>query len=256
MVTPVARRVGAGLRTGRAVIWIGMAVLTALGWLYMVHLNAGVAAHAMVMPANGLGALLATFIMWVVMMTAMMLPSMVPTVSIFMTLAGRRSPRAAARMTAMFVVGYALAWIAYCVPAAAAQWGLARAALLSPMGESTSQAISAAILIAAGTFEFSGLKNVCVVKCRSPLTLLMHQWRDGGIGALETGVRNGANCVGCCWALMAVLFVVGTMNLLWMALFTLLVCAQKMLPGRWRLDRIIGTGFIAWGVAIAAGGAL
>lgn len=234
-----------------------MGALIALGWLYIVRMHAGMAAGGMTMPAaSGLRALLATFVAWVVMMAAMMLPSMFPTVSLFMMLANQRSPRAAPRSAAMFVTGYALAWISYCIPAAAAQWGLSRAALLSPMGESSSTVISAVILVAAGLFEFTGLKNACVVKCRSPLTFLMLEWRDGSVGALRVGLGNGVNCIGCCWALMTVLFVVGTMNLLWMALFTLLVCAEKILPARWNLERIIGTAFIAWGVTIAAGGVL
>lgn len=258
MAIPATRSVRASLRTGLAAIWIGVAALVALGWLYMARMNAGMSAtDGMAMAAaSGLGPLLATFIMWVVMMVAMMLPSVVPTVSLFASLASRRSPLAAARMTAMFLTGYALAWIAYCVPAALAQWGLSRAALLSPTGRSTSTVISAAILVAAGLFQFSALKGACAAKCRSPLAFLMHEWRDGAAGALAVGARNGTHCVGCCWALMAVLFVVGTMNLLWMALFTLLVCAEKGLPARWHFDRIVGTGFIAWGVAIAAGGAM
>ena len=240
------------LRPGEAAIWIGMTVLIALGWLYMVHMNAGMAAmHGMAGP-TGFEALAAAFLMWVVMMVAMMLPSIFPTVSIFATLASRRIPAAAARRTVLFVTGYALAWVAYCVPAATAQWALSRAALLSSMGESTSAAVSAAILIAAGLFQFSGLKDACMTKCRSPLAFLMHEWRDGATGALALGLRNGSNCVGCCWALMAVLFVVGTMNLLWMALFTLLVCAEKTTPARWRLDWFVGAGFIAWGALTAA----
>jgi len=246
------------LRSGRAPVWAGMAAIVALGWLYMVHMNAGMTAMGgMAMPAKGgLGALEATFAMWVVMMVAMMLPSIVPTVSVFATLAGRRSPAAATRMTAIFVTGYALAWIAYCVPAATAQSGLSRMALLSAMGNSTSAMLSAAILVAAGLFQFSGMKNACMTQCRSPFAFLMHEWRDGAAGALIVGLRNGSNCVGCCWALMAVLFVVGTMNLLWMALFTLLVCAEKIAPARWRLDAIVGTGFIAWGTLVAAGAVL
>ncbi len=124
------------------------------------------------------------------------------------------------------------------------------------MGQSTSAAVSAAILVAAGLFQFSSLKNACMAKCRTPLAFLMQEWRDGAAGALVVGLRNGSNCVGCCWALMAVLFVVGTMNLLWMALFTLLVCAEKIMPARWRLDAIVGAGFIAWGAVVAAAGLL
>jgi predicted metal-binding membrane protein len=124
------------------------------------------------------------------------------------------------------------------------------------MGESTSAMLSAAILVAAGLFQFSGMKNACVSKCRSPFAFLMHEWRDGAAGALLLGLRNGSNCVGCCWALMMVLFVVGTMNLLWMALFTLLVSGEKIVPARWRLDAIVGAGFIVWGVVLATGGVL
>jgi len=250
-----ARVVRETLRSGRAAVWAGMAAIVALGWLYMgvdMAAMAGMATAA----TGGLGGLVAIFVMWVVMMVAMMLPSIVPTVSVFSTLAGRRSPATAARTTAMFVAGYALAWIAYCVPAAAAQWELSRAALLSAMGQSTSAAVSAAILVAAGVFQFSSLKNACMAKCRAPLAFLMHEWRDGATGALVVGLRNGSNCVGCCWALMAVLFVVGTMNLLWMALFTVLVCAEKIVPARWRVDAIVGAGFIAWGAMVAASGVL
>jgi predicted metal-binding membrane protein len=244
------------LRSGRAPVWAGMAAIVALGWLYMVHMNAGMAAMGgMAMPARGgIGALEATFVMWVVMMVAMMLPSIVPTVSVFAMLAGRRAPATAGRMTTVFVIGYSLAWIAFCVPASVAQWGLSRVALLSAMGESTSAMLSAAILVAAGLFQFSGMKNACVSKCRSPFAFLMHEWRDGAAGALLLGLRNGSNCVGCCWALMMVLFVVGTMNLLWMALFTLLVSGEKIVPARWRLDAIVGAGFIVWGAVLATGG--
>lgn len=256
-----ARVLTESLRSGRAPVWAGMAAIVAFGWLYMVRMNAGMAVAAapggMAMPTTGgLGTLGATFLMWVVMMAAMMLPSIAPTVSVFATLAGRRRPAAATRLTALFVAGYSLAWIAFCVPAGAAQWGLSRAALLSAAGGSTSAVLSAAILVAAGLFQFSGLKNACVTQCRSPFAFLMHEWRDGPAGALMVGLRYGANCVGCCWALMAVLFVVGTMNLLWMALFTLLVSAEKIAPARWRLGSMVGVGSIAWGAWLAVGALL
>lgn len=243
------------LGTGRVAVWVGMVALIALGWLYMVRMNAGVATmRAMGMPAaTGLSALLATFGMWVVMMMAMMLPSIFPTVSLFAVLADRRNPAVATRMTAMFVTGYTLVWIAYCVPTAAAQWGLSRAELISAMGKSTSTAISVTILVAAGLFQFSPMKNACMSKCRSPLAFLLNEWRDGTVGALGVGMRNGSNCVACCWAVMTVLFVVGTMNLLWMALFTFLVVTEKIAPARWRLHWIVGTGFITWGVVTAIG---
>ncbi|HYW03707.1 MAG TPA: DUF2182 domain-containing protein [Gammaproteobacteria bacterium] len=252
------RLIRSSFRSGRAAVWAGMAAIVALGWIYMVHMNVHMAAmHGMAAAGEGgHGGLVATFAMWVVMMVAMMLPSVVPTVSVFAMLAGRRSPRSAARTTAMFVAGYSLAWIGYCVPAAVAQWELARAALLTSMGASTSAAVSAAILVGAGLFQFSGLKNACMSRCRSPLAFLIQEWRDGAAGALVVGLRNGSNCVGCCWALMAVLFVVGTMNLLWMALFTLLVCAEKIVPARWRLDAVVGAGFIAWGAVAAVGAVL
>ena len=246
------------LRSGRATVWGGMAGIVALGWLYMVHMNAGMSAMDGMAPpaAPGLGALVATFLMWTVMMVAMMLPSTIPAVSVFMMLAGRRNPLAVGRMTMMFVTGYAFAWSGYCVPAALAQWGLSRIALLSPMGESSSTALSAAILIAAGLFQFTPLKEACITKCRAPFAFLMHEWRDGAAGALVVGMRHGTYCVGCCWALMAVMFVVGTMNLVWMALLALLVMAEKIVPAHWRVDWIVGIGFIVWGGMVAAGGIL
>ncbi|MHA6688250.1 DUF2182 domain-containing protein [Mesorhizobium sp. A556] len=241
------------IRSGRAAVWTGMAAIVALGWLYMLRMNAGMSAmHGMAMPAAaGLAALLIVFAMWAVMMAAMMLPSAVPAVSVFMMLAGRRGVSASGRLTAMFVVGYALAWLGFCVPAALAQWGLSRTALLTPMGESTSTAINAAILVAAGLFQFSALKSACISKCRTPFAFLMHEWRDGAAGALVVGLRYGMYCVGCCWALMAVMFVVGTMNLIWMALLATLVLSEKIMPARWRFDWVVGAGLILWGGALA-----
>lgn len=253
------------IRSGRAAVWVGMAAIFVLGWFYMLRMNASMSAmYGMRMPdsmamgggmampaAAGLAALVMVFAMWAVMMAAMMLPSTVPAVSVFMMLAGRRSGATSpGRMTVMFVAGYALAWLGFCVPAALAQWGLSRAALLTPMGESTSGAISATILVAAGLFQFSPLKSACISKCRTPFAFLMHEWRDGAAGALVVGMRHGSYCVGCCWALMTVMFVVGTMNLIWMASLAALVLAEKVMPARWRFDWAVGAGLIVWGAVL------
>lgn len=236
-----------------------MAAIVVLGWFYMAHLNAGMPAmsgmlgeHGMAKAPTSLGLakLASTFDMWAIMMAAMMLPSTIPSVSLFMTMSAQRSRDVPGLMTALFVMGYVSIWVAYCIPAALAQWGLARVALLNPMGQSSSLALSAAILIGAGLFQFSRLKNACMTACRSPLAFLMAEWRDGPIGAFVVGTRQGGYCVLCCWALMAVMFVVGVMSLAWMGVLTLLILAEKVVPARWQFDRLVGVGLILWGVSL------
>ena len=190
-------------------------------------------------------------------MLAMMLPSVVPSASMFATLSARRDAQGARRATASYVAGYVSSWVGYAAAAALAQWLLAHALLLDPMAQSTSALLSAAILLGAGAFQFTPLKRACLSKCRTPLAFFMAKWRDGAQGAWVVGLQHGSYCVGCCWALMAVMFVVGAMNLAWMAAVTLLILAEKVMPARWRFDRWIGGALLAAGswVAIAAAAA-
>jgi predicted metal-binding membrane protein len=224
----------------------GIVAVAALGWLYLVRVNA-----QMIMPAVAPGLaeqLFAAFAMWSVMMVAMMLPSELPAAAMFEDLSRRRDPGTSA--TLFYAAGYGAAWIGYSALAAAGQVALSRALLLTPMLESASRPLSAIILLAAGAFQFTSFKEACLTKCRAPLGFFLAEWRDGRSGALALGFKHGGYCVGCCWALMALMLVVGAMNLVWMAVLTLIVLGEKLTPARWRFHQIAGVAFMAWGLAL------
>jgi predicted metal-binding membrane protein len=237
----------------------GFGAMIALSWLYLVRMNAGMSHSgmdhmAMVAIAPRLPEqLLTAFIMWSVMMVAMMLPTALPAVTVFDILARRRAAHTGkAAPVGVFAAGYIAAWIGYSVVLAAGQVALARATLLTPMLESASIALSAVILLTAGVFQFTALKDACLTKCRTPLAFFLAEWRDGKAGALVLGLKHGSYCVGCCWALMAVMFVVGAMNLLWMAALMLFVLGEKLAPARWRLGQVAGGALMLWGLVVAA----
>jgi predicted metal-binding membrane protein len=165
------------------------------------------------------------------MMVGMMLPSALPTILLFRH-AIRRDPkvRAPVPRTFVFTAGYVVVWTLFSAAATLLQWGLAEAALLSPMMVSASPSLGGAILIVAGVYQWTPLKNVCVSHCRSPLAFFMQHWRPGLPGALRLGVRHGLYCVGCCWALMLLLFFGGVMSLLWIAAITAFVLLEKLAP--------------------------
>ena len=194
-----------------------------------------------------------TFAMWAVMMVGMMLPSATP-----MTLIYAQVVRKAARdgsvlpPTAVFVAGYLCAWTLFSAAATAAQWGLERAALLSPMLVSTSPRLGAALLVAAGVWQLTPWKNMCLARCRDPVHFFAHNFRPGVRGALRLGFRYGLYCLGCCWLLMGLLFVGGVMNLFWIAALTLFVLAEKAFArGVWG-SRVAGFAMIAVGVGLFA----
>jgi predicted metal-binding membrane protein len=190
-------------------------------------------------------------VMWFVMMIGMMSPSVAPMILIYSRVgrqaAAQGKPFAA---SAWFAAGYLLAWAAFSLGATFAQWGLERTALLTPMMEGASNTLGGVLLIGAGLYQWTPLKDACLSYCQAPLTFIM---RNGGFrgdpaGALTLGLRHGLYCIGCCWALMALLFVFGVMNLLWVAVLASLVLAEKVI----RLGRIIsrasGIGFVGWGI--------
>lgn len=189
--------------------------------------------------------------MWWTMMVAMMAPSATPTVLLY----GRVHRHAQGRAeglapTAAFLAGYLLVWLGFSVAAAGLQWALERIGLVSAstLG-SQSRWLSAAILIGAGLYQLSPLQRVCLNHCRSPATFLSRHWRPGAAGAVRLGGLHGAYCVGCCWLLMALLFVGGVMNLAWIAALTLLVMAEKVFPGgRW-VAMAGAILLLAWGAA-------
>lgn len=190
----------------------------------------------------------AVFAMWAVMMAAMMLPSAIPMASTFAAL--DRARGAGRHRTAGFVLAYLLVWAAFSAAATALQWALFGLGLVSAAGASTTPWFAAGLLVAAGAVQFTELKQACLKKCRTPVGFLLTEWRAGARGAAVMGLRHGAFCVGCCWALMLLPFVAGTMNVLWMAVLTAVVTVEKLAPGGDRLARAIGLVLVATGMVL------
>jgi len=265
-----ARALESLLKRDRLVILASLVVLGSLSWLYLFYLAAGMermdgfAGRLMGMPQmNAAGEmrkpslagaainfiLLST--MWIVMMIGMMLPSAAPTILLFAALERRRrSPRPYGRV-ALFVSGYFVTWSVFSIAAAFLQTALSTAGQVSMQMVLTSGIISGAVLILAGLYEFSPLKNRCLSHCRSPLEWIAHHQRPGSFGALRMGMEHGLFCVGCCWMLMLLLFVGGVMNLLWVAVIAAMVLVEKLLPGGPIAARIAGGALVVFGVYVA-----
>lgn len=233
-----------------------LAAGVALSWSSLV-LGTGLDARAMgdmAMPAGpmpwppGYAALIAA--MWVAMMAAMMLPSAAPVVLLYAAIARQRRLRGAAVPGAgAFALGYLVVWFAFAIAAAALQWALDRVLLLTPGMEVASVAVAGLVLVAAGLYQWTPLKQACLRGCRSPLDLLLGHWREGAWGAVAMGLRQGLLCLGCCWVLMLLLFVGGVMNLLWVALLALFVLIERTAPGGPWIGRAAGLALVAWGGA-------
>ena len=245
----------------RVPVLAALAATTALAWAYLVMMAGGMhgdlpaMVHA-VRPGPWTAAHFAmTLGMWAVMMVGMMLPAAAPMV-LFFAAFSRRS-RAQGHNVApvgAFVSGYVAVWSAFALAATTLQWGLDRAALLSPHRATVSPVLGGAILIAAGLYQWTPLKDACLDLCRSPVAFVMGHWRPGAGGAFRMGAEHGAFCVGCCWALMALLFVGGVMNLLWVAAITVAVLAEKVAPkGGW-IARASGAALLLAGVWVIAAG--
>ena len=229
-----------------------LAAVILAAWAYLLA-GAGMDSHemdGMTMPmmrgewSAGYFALM--LVMWSVMMAAMMLPSALPMILFHAMISRQRAQTKSA--TAWFVVGYVAVWSAFSLAATALQWALATAELLSPMMESSSRALAGALLIAAGGYQWTPLKQSCLRKCRSPLDFVIEFWREGRWGSFAMGMRHGAFCVGCCWLLMLLLFVGGLMNLAWIAGLAAFVLVEKLAPaGHWA-GRVAGAILAAWGL--------
>jgi predicted metal-binding membrane protein len=188
----------------------------------------------------------AAFVMWAVMMAAMMLPSAQPMVRTFVRLNLEQGEAGRAHA---FVAAYVLVWSVFAAGAVALQWLLQRLDWVDPMIVSTSAALSAGLLLIAGIYQFSPLKRMCLARCRSPLAFLMGEWRPHVRGAFVMGLRHGLSCLGCCWALMVLLFVGGAMNLAWIAALSVAVAIEKMVPAGERVASLLGVLLIAAGCA-------
>lgn len=226
------------VRRDRAVLLAGAGVIAATAWLAMIGAHHG-AGHSF-----GLA-----FAMWMVMMVAMMLPPVMPW--ILLLAAASRSRARGTRPHApavLFTGGYFTIWAAYSLAAAALQVVLQRRALLSATDLGAGPYLGGALLMLAGLFQLSPLKAACLRHCRSPWAFFLTRWREGPVGAFRMGLQHGAWCVSCCWALMAVCFALGVVNLVWMAALTLFLCVEKIAPRGATSSRLVGYAFIAWGL--------
>jgi predicted metal-binding membrane protein len=193
--------------------------------------------------------------MWSAMMAAMMLPAAAPMIVAFARAQRARAATQPAVPTAIFVAGYLAVWSAFSAGAATLQWALHRLVLVSDT-HVAEPVLGAALLLVAGSFQWTKLKDACLARCQSPLGFLATEWREGRRGALVMGLRHGAFCTGCCWALMLLMLVGGAMNLLVMAALAIYVLAEKALfPGR-ALSRAAGALLIAAGAGLALSAAL
>lgn len=243
-------------RTGASPAGWGLAVVGAASWLYLIYMAWGMAdmaepAAQLFMPAMmhwGAADLALVFLMWTIMMAAMMLPSAVPMIRVFARSTEAQSGHSTYLLTNAFVGGYLTVWTVFSAVMTLAQWGLLELRLVTPMMESASGWLSGALLIAAGAFQFAPFKHACLNKCRTPLGFLMAEWRPGPGGAFVMGLRHGAYCAGCCAMLMLLLFVLGVMNLAWILVLTLVVLGEKVLPPQiaWP-SQVLGIGLITWG---------
>lgn len=222
----------------RAIVGGALSILVLLAWAYTIRASISM----QFMGAEYM------FAMWAVMMVAMMTPSAAPMVLAFSRVArSRQGTEGASGAALSFLLGYLALWTGISVLATVAHTVLERASLVSSMGVSTNRALSAVLLIAAGLYQFSPWKIGCLSKCRSPLGFLLTEWRDGVTGAFRMGLRHGMYCAGCCWLLMAALFVAGVMNLAWIALLTLIVLAERALPGGERVSKLLGVAALLAG---------
>ena len=250
------------LKRDRATVGFALALITLLAWGYTVTLarTMGLSGGDLAMPqlhAWSAATFAFMLVMWAVMMVAMMLPSAAPMILTFAAVQRHRQAQGGAFIpTGVFLAGYLIVWALFSLLATTAQYGLERAALLSPMMQTTAPWLGAALLVGAGVFQFAPLKDACLAKCRSPMGFIMTEWRDGVRGALVMGLRHGTFCAGCCWALMALLFVGGVMNLLWVAFIALFVLIEKVVPAGGRLGKVGGVVLVAWGAWIALRAAL
>jgi predicted metal-binding membrane protein len=251
----------------RAVIIGAVLALAALCWVYLLHIGSVIPAEetgmsGMVMPGMAMpSAAMADpfapaelglrFAMWAVMMTGMMLPSALPMILTFAGISRRREASGQPFVpTMLFVGGYLLAWAGFSAAAAIAEAGLERAALMSPMAGLVGEAAGGCALLLAGLYQFTPLKYACLRHCRSPIGFILTRWREGPGGAVAMGLEHGAYCLGCCWALMALLFAGGVMNILWAAAIAAFVLIEKALPLGHHAGRAAGL------VAILVGGYL
>jgi predicted metal-binding membrane protein len=221
-----------------------------VAWIITVQRMLGMDAG----PGTDLGGLGWYVGIWVTMMAAMMLPSAAPMVLLFARVSGERARRGQAGFvpTWIFIAGYLAAWTAYGLVA----YGIYRAIVSAGTDylawDRSGPYVAGAALAAAGIYQLTPLKDVCLRHCRSPLHFLLHGWREGRAGAFRMGVEHGAFCVGCCWGLMLALFALGVMSLFWMAVVAAVILGEKLAPQGERLSRLFAVALVALGIWVAS----
>jgi predicted metal-binding membrane protein len=246
------------IRRDRLLMAIGLTVTTVLAWIYLLRATAAMnamAAEARVHAAMGMADMrmwgtsdwLGLFVMWAIMMVAMMLPSAAPMILLVLGVYRRRGDEQARVAAVMFVAGYIVAWTAFSALAATLQIALHRTTLLAADMRFSSAAISGMVLIVAGVYQWLPIKNVCLTHCQSPMRFLSEHWREGARGGLIMGIDHGLFCVGCCWLLMALLFVLGVMNLFWVAALAAFVLLEKLAVRGVVITRAAGVVALVWG---------
>jgi predicted metal-binding membrane protein len=216
----------------RAIVVASLVAIAGLAWAYLFSLSqvmSGMEDMPGMAMSFGPAPFSLTATMWAVMMVGMMLPSALPMILLF-TMVQRRQGDKPVLMTATFAAGYLLIWGGFALVAAALQTELGKGALLSPSLTFVSTRVAGITFLLAAAYEFSPLKNRCLTQCSSPIGFITSHWRPGVAGAFRMGLSHGTFCVGCCWALMLLLFTAGVMNLLWVAALAMIVLVQKVLP--------------------------
>lgn len=230
-----------------------LVVTLALAWTYLIRLARqmspavdGAMGMAMGVPWAPVDVVL-TFVMWVVMMVGMMTGTAAPVMMVFAATRAGRGERGIPLAVLMFGLGYLTVWVGFSACATLAQW-VFESALVSPAIAVASPRLAGTILVASGVYQLTPLKRACLVHCRSPLGFLMTSWRDGKLGALRMGIHHGSYCLGCCWALMCVLFVAGVMSLGWLIALTAFVLLEKVGPHGVVVSRVAGVAMIGAGL--------
>ena len=237
----------------RHVVLGALGVVTALGLWATFHTG-----DALMSPASPaldtMGYAVLLFIMWWSMMLAMMLPSAAPAILTYGALSRKFAQQGAATAPlAIFVAGYAAVWTGFSAATVALQLSVHEFVPLTGMMAVTSTALGATLLIAAGLYQLSPLKQSCLRKCQTPLMFFARNWRKGYKGALRMGLSHGLYCLGCCWVLMGLLFYGGVMELRWIVGLALYVAVEKLIPASTRLSRLVGILLIGWGICIFSG---
>jgi predicted metal-binding membrane protein len=258
------------LKRDRLIVGAALALVTALAWMYLVWLARGMSMTDSTMPSMpdmpdmaGMamhsaashpwppGEFLLTLLMWTVMMAGMMTPSAAPMILLYARVSRQATLQGKAfASSGWFAAGYLLSWTLFSIAATAAQSLLQRAALLTPMMDSASHRFGGGLLIVAGIYQWLPYKDACLRQCRAPLSFIQQHggFKPDASGSLSLGVRHGFYCIGCCWALMSLLFVGGVMNLIWIAALAALVLVEKVAPVGRGIARTAGIAMVVAGV--------